>query len=705
MKAYHKDHIKYLCAIDFGSFGCTSTYCKPDLPKHYRLLKQTDVEISKDLSALLIHKNTLKVEATGYEAETRYAKIQTNKNDANKYMYFQHFKPQLYKQLQGVTEENKTDIILNENTAKNKIIIGAKPDHKIDLVTLITLSLKTLMNETLKQINNEIALAHRPNSRNNINDEKKDNDDEIPILDIINVFWVITVPAIWDEMSMEIMKLCAKNAGMIDFELGMEPITSTFYALNVSKQGMKMKRNTKFIVLDCGGGTIDAACMKASKINNDEDTFIELGELFHGDGIMCGGLKVDHKFLEYFEELFPKDIILKGKIDKPGHWIEQRNQFVHSRWFVPYDLGLKDYNVELAFSFKSYVRNLKKKEKKNKKAAKKQKKKEYSKPFSDLAHKIEQFRPNNYDKYVKIFRNDERYMVIIDKLYPDLMDNDNKDDSKDDRKIGNDVDDLGPLFRLGDGMLKVTQLGWDILHYDVVEEVSNFLGELLKQTNVTLVKNVILVGGFAKSIFLQQKLIKDHSNVQFLTSKHAQLAVGIGALYWICQSSQATDSRKSGKSIGSSKNRCQLNKHRSKWTYGIAIDRPFNQNFDSIDRRVENTTGHGHPYMVYNAFDSLCEFNQNLPDGHTKEFDYTIPPNRELIEIPIFVTKSKSKRYVLNDGPEPVYPVKSFTFKIQKSNKPRDFKITFVYYHNGVKLQYRDPMDNTIKYIEVNHKV
>ncbi len=39
-----------------------------------------------------------------------------------------------------------------------------------------------------------------------------------------DVFWVISVPEIWDDMSMYLMKDCAKIAGMKYFELGKEPI-------------------------------------------------------------------------------------------------------------------------------------------------------------------------------------------------------------------------------------------------------------------------------------------------------------------------------------------------------------------------------------------------------------------------------------------------------------------------------------------------
>ena len=111
------------------------------------------------------------------------------------------------------------------------------------------------------------------------------------------------MPAIWDEMSKEMMKSCAKKSGMKHFELGTEPIVSTFHVLNSQGKDFRLKAHDKIMILDCGGGTIDAACIEI------ESSQYDLSELHHGDGIRAGGLDVDKKFIDLVHELLPDDVV------------------------------------------------------------------------------------------------------------------------------------------------------------------------------------------------------------------------------------------------------------------------------------------------------------------------------------------------------------------------------------------------------------
>ena len=86
-------------------------------------------------------------------------------------------------------------------------------------------------------------------------------------------------------------------------ELASEPIVSTFHVLNAQGKDFKLKQNDNFLVLDCGGCTIDAACFTITSQNMD------LSEPHLGEGIRAGGLDVDEKFQELLCELLPKEII------------------------------------------------------------------------------------------------------------------------------------------------------------------------------------------------------------------------------------------------------------------------------------------------------------------------------------------------------------------------------------------------------------
>lgn len=109
LKPYQKKHITNICAIDFGSFGFAAAWCPKDIPDHEHVVRNSHADISKNLAALLIDKETEEVVDFGYEAEKKYAKSQENKdknpNEKTKYMYYQHFKPHLYKKLESSDEK------------------------------------------------------------------------------------------------------------------------------------------------------------------------------------------------------------------------------------------------------------------------------------------------------------------------------------------------------------------------------------------------------------------------------------------------------------------------------------------------------------------------------------------------------------------------------------------------------------------------
>ncbi len=140
-------------------------------------------------------------------------------------------------------------------------------ESSLPLSDLITKSFEAIMNHSLKVINAFNKLA----GWNSIN--------------ATQVYWVISVPAIWDEMSKEMMKDCACKAGMKYFSLGSEPTCTVFHVLNNTDIKLNSKLgNNQFIVLDCGGGTVDASCVE---IRADTG---QVNELHFSEGIRCGGL-------------------------------------------------------------------------------------------------------------------------------------------------------------------------------------------------------------------------------------------------------------------------------------------------------------------------------------------------------------------------------------------------------------------------------
>ena len=167
---------------------------------------------------------------------------------------------------------------------KNIDVPSVDGESTLPLAVLIQKSLEAVMAHTLNSINQRHTLT-----------------DKDPVFSD-DIFWVLCVPAVWDGLSCEMMRSCAKNAGMTHLELGLEPIASTFHVLNSRGQDF-VKWNEQFMVLDCGGRNTDAACFKILSQNSD------LAELHLVDGIRAGALDVDEKFQALLAALFPKEIV------------------------------------------------------------------------------------------------------------------------------------------------------------------------------------------------------------------------------------------------------------------------------------------------------------------------------------------------------------------------------------------------------------
>ncbi|WUH89687.1 hypothetical protein OG900_05675 [Streptomyces sp. NBC_00433] len=116
------------------------------------------------------------------------------------------------------------------------------------------------------------------------------------------VRWCLTVPAVWEEEDKQLMRECAVAAGFPDDEkrllLTYEPEAAaiTAYlclALLIDGTGQTdrvplMKAGTRFMVVDCGGGTIDITAYESLK-----DGSILLAEI----GKVCGG-RLGSEFLD-----------------------------------------------------------------------------------------------------------------------------------------------------------------------------------------------------------------------------------------------------------------------------------------------------------------------------------------------------------------------------------------------------------------------
>eukprot|EP01083_Nonionella_stella_P153163 491692_1 len=207
---------KQIISIDFGSFGSTASYCLPESPNKYIVLKRwkgmgtcDSIMQKKTLTALLwnIHKH--KTVAFGYEAQTLYfeytkiinrpksskEKLKKKFGDEHiKLAYFKHFKPHL---------------VGDDPLQKDKYIWSTDKSAKLSIFDLITYSLVVIKKQAMIE-----AERFRRDEDLDLDGNQELKEDE--------VLWVISTPSVWDDTSRGAFKDCVINAGMIHHLIGLE---------------------------------------------------------------------------------------------------------------------------------------------------------------------------------------------------------------------------------------------------------------------------------------------------------------------------------------------------------------------------------------------------------------------------------------------------------------------------------------------------
>eukprot|EP00026_Physarum_polycephalum_P006022 Phypoly_transcript_06062.p1 GENE.Phypoly_transcript_06062~~Phypoly_transcript_06062.p1 ORF type:complete len:311 (+),score=34.62 Phypoly_transcript_06062:282-1214(+) len=116
-------------------------------------------------------------------------------------------------------------------------------------------------------------------------------------LSMDEVHWVITVPAIWPHTANQKMRCAAIKAGLPrSMMLVMEPEAAALHCRNRQK-GLAFSPGTRYMVIDCGGATVDMVFHKIDSKGNTQ-------ELLPPTGGLWGSTMVDSNFKTFLEEIF-----------------------------------------------------------------------------------------------------------------------------------------------------------------------------------------------------------------------------------------------------------------------------------------------------------------------------------------------------------------------------------------------------------------
>ena len=272
--------------IDFGTSGIACAYGflnEKSIPTQVLFNGQGN---QNKISAEIILDDNLNVIAFGDDCPSYYDLI----NEKN-YHHFYKIKMNLYNKKYKVKARNS--------------------NKEVDIQFIIKLMLIEIKNKAIEQI-----------KLNVINFDEK------------NIHWVITVPAIWDLKSKQIMINAAQEAGMIREDddisnfFALEPEAASIYYQSSPQANQEIKDSEDpFIVCDFGGGTVDIVTHK--KIRNS------WGLQFIEEYPPIGGNNGCNKINEYFMERIIKDLFgekcfNEAKINicknRYNDWIEFENK-------------------------------------------------------------------------------------------------------------------------------------------------------------------------------------------------------------------------------------------------------------------------------------------------------------------------------------------------------------------------------------------
>ncbi|KAK7879794.1 hypothetical protein WMY93_033536 [Mugilogobius chulae] len=271
----------FIIAIDFGTAYSGYAYCMTPqnaepVPHLRRWGQEQGQETPKTPTCILFDGNG-KFKHFGYEAKHKY--LEMEKEEATEHYFFENFKMELY---------NKR--ITNDFEIRD---VNKKP---MNALKVFSAALRFLKDDALKHV-----FIHTNGIRYIASD----------------FTWVLTVPAIWDFSARMFMREAAVQAGIVTpfsgdkLVIALEPEAASVWCKKLPSDGfitdehdrnaLQQTPGTHYIVVDCGGGTIDITLHKVLEGG-------AVKELHKASGNDKGGQKVNKKFKQSMKEFFCDDL-------------------------------------------------------------------------------------------------------------------------------------------------------------------------------------------------------------------------------------------------------------------------------------------------------------------------------------------------------------------------------------------------------------
>ncbi|OWF36337.1 heat shock 70 kDa protein 12A-like isoform X2 [Mizuhopecten yessoensis] len=273
---------------------------------------ETQLVMNKTISSILFNPQG-EFDSFGYEAERKFADLLTDdgeteqesdvtniytrdkeQGDANKWYFLRHFKMQLYKE---------------ENISQRMNVLDYF-EKRIKAINVFSAAIQFLRERALAEFKNAFG----------------------DILGQTDVQWVLTVPAIWGDKAKQFMRMAAEKAGIphAQLMLALEPEVAAFFCKDHEQKCVTNSNSTSltvkpfdegcsFLVVDCGGGTVD---MTTFRIENGA-----MKELQQASGGDVGGEKVNQAFFDIWIDVLGEENMAEIQSKYPSEILDFLNSF------------------------------------------------------------------------------------------------------------------------------------------------------------------------------------------------------------------------------------------------------------------------------------------------------------------------------------------------------------------------------------------
>ncbi|XP_062588728.1 heat shock 70 kDa protein 12A-like [Saccostrea cucullata] len=306
-----------VAAIDFGTtysgyaFSFLSDYTRDPLKVYNNTRWENEGDGTFKAPTSILFDEHERFRFFGYDAEKKYASLVSeneedeesgddlpNENHQN-WFYFRRFKMTLFKAIsQGGRPRGKRITEDMQLTAHN-----GKKMSAIKVFSGAIRFLKDHLDEALvKQLESK-------DKSGKVTKQTSWADD---------IRWVLTVPAIWSNEAKQFMRRAAEQ---------LEPEAAAIFCKQIalSKENDETEVRAyqpgkKYMVVDCGGGTVDVTAHEVAQDGS-------LKELHCATGDAIGGTNVDKMFFDALDQWFGADVIKQFKRNRASDWLELERSF------------------------------------------------------------------------------------------------------------------------------------------------------------------------------------------------------------------------------------------------------------------------------------------------------------------------------------------------------------------------------------------